>query len=151
MLVPDEKQAVELARLDGEVTRLQNDYEASRLALAEKWERAAHEAIGAETNWTVLAPEKMISEARGKLTADSDQIISSEKEPKEGKDTYRITVKTNLMEVVGFRLEALGADKLPGHGPGRAADGNFVLTEFSVEDSHTNQIALSEATATFEA
>jgi len=151
MLVPDEKQAVELARLDGEVTRLQNDYAAPRPALAEKWERAAHEAIGAETNWTVLAPEKMISEARVKLTSDPDQIISSEKEPKEGKDTYRITVKTNLKDVVGFRLEALSSDKLPGHGPGWAADGNFVLTEFSVEDSDTNQIALSGATATFEA
>ena len=149
MLVPDPKQAAELARLDGEVTRLQNDYEAPRPALAEKWERAAREVIGAETNWTVLAPEKMISEARVKLTAETDQIISTEKEPKDGKDTYRITVKTNLMDVVGFRLEALSTNNLPGHGPGRAPDGNFVLTEFSVEDAHTNQIPLSGATATF--
>jgi hypothetical protein len=151
MLVPDEKQAAELARLDGEMTRLQNDYETPRADLAERWERAAHEAIAAETNWTVLAPEKMISEAPVKLTADPDHIISTEKAPKDGKDTYRITVKTGLKDVVGFRLEALSADDLPGHGPGRAADGNFVLTEFSVEDSHTNQIALSGATATFEA
>jgi hypothetical protein len=151
MLVPDAKQAAEIARLDGEVTRLQNDYETPRADLAERWERAAREAIAAETNWTVLAPEKMISDARVKLTADTDQIISSEKEPKEGKDTHRITVKTSLKDVVGFRLEAMSAEKLPGHGPGRATDGNFVLTEFSVEDSHTNLIALSGATATFEA
>ena len=151
MLVPDAKQAAEIARLDGEVMRARNDYETPRPGLAEKWEHAAREAISAETNWTVLTPEKMISDARVKLTADTNQFISTEKEPKEGKDTYRITVNTSLKDVAGFRLEALSSDKLPGHGPGRAADGNFVLTEFSVEDSHTNQIALSGATATFEA
>jgi hypothetical protein len=99
----------------------------------------------------VLTPEKMVSEARVKLTADKDQIISTDKEPKEGKDTYRITVKANLKDVVGFRLEALTGDKLPGRGPGRGADGNFILTEFNVENANTNRIALSEATATFEA
>src|SRR6266542_3344892 len=149
--VPDSKQTVELTRLDAEVARLQKDYETPRPALAEKWERAALDAIAAETNWTALAPEKMTSESRVKLTAGTDQIISAEKEPKDGKDTYRITVNTSLKDVVGFRLEALSADSLPGHGPGRAPDGNFVLTEFSVEDSHTNLIALSGATATFEA
>jgi len=151
MLVPDEKQAAEIARLDGEVTRLQKEYEMPRPELAENWERAAREVIAGETNWTVLEPGKMVSEARVKLTADSDQVISTEKEPKDGKDTYRITTKTDVKGVVGFRLETLSADKLPGHGPGRAADGNFVLTEFSVEDSQTNPIALSGASATFEA
>jgi len=112
--------------------------------------RAALEAIAGETNWTLLAPEKMISEAGVKFTADDDRIISTEKEPKDGKDTYRITVKTNLNGVVGFRLEALSAEKLPGHGPGRAGDGNFILTEFSVEDANANRIILSEAAATYE-
>ena len=151
MLVPDEKQAAELAKLDSEITRLRKEYEAPQPELAERWEKAALEAIAAETNWTLLAPEKMISEADVKLTADEDRIISAEKEPKDGKDTYRISVKTNLTGVVGFRLEALSAGKLPGHGPGRAGDGNFILTEFSVEDADTNKIALSEATATYEA
>ena len=151
MLVPDEKQAAELAKLDSEVTRLQKEYESPRAELAERWEKAALEAIAAETNWTLLAPEKMISEADVKFTADEDRIISAEKDPKDGKDTYRITVKTNWNGVVGFRLEALSAEKLPGHGPGRAGDGNFILTEFSVEDADTNKIALSEATATYEA
>src|SRR5262249_29324024 len=43
------------------------------------------------------------------------------------------------------------ADNLPEHGPGRAADGNFVLTEFRIEDPNTNNIDLAESTATFEA
>ena len=149
--VPDTKQVAELAKLDSEVTRRQQEYDASRPELAAKWEQAALDAIATETNWTLLEPEKMVSDAGVKLTADTNHIVSTEKEPKDGKDTYRITIKKNLKDVVGFRLEALSAEKLPGHGPGRAADGNFVLTEFSVEDANTNQIALSEATATFEA
>jgi hypothetical protein len=56
-----------------------------------------------------------------------------------------------LKGVVGFRLEALSAEKLPANGPGLAADGNFVLTEFSAEDANSNKIAFAEATATFEA
>src|SRR5207245_10087994 len=107
--------------------------------------------IAAETNWTRLTPEKTISEAGAKLAVGTNQIISVESDPKDGKDTYRITVKANLKGVVGFRLEALSAEKLPGHGQGRGADGNFVLSEFSIEDAQTNKIALSEATATFEA
>ena len=151
MPVPDEKQAAELARLDAEVVRRQKDYEAPRPELAAKWEQAVREAIAAETNWTVLTPEKMVAESSVKLTADKEQVISSaEKDPKDGKDTYRITVNADLKDVVGFRLEALSAEHLPGHGPGRAPDGNFVITGFRVEEG-TNKIALAEATATFEA
>src|SRR2546427_5946304 len=77
MLVPDEKQAAELAKLDSEVAQRQKDYEAPRPELAAKWEQAVREAIAAETNWTVLAPEKMIADSGVNLTADTNQIISS--------------------------------------------------------------------------
>jgi len=99
----------------------------------------------------VLTPAKMVSEAGVKLSPDDNHVISTDKEPKDGKDTYRVTVTANWKDVSGFRLEALSGDKLPAHGPGRAADGNFVITEFSLEDAGTNRIALCEATATFEA
>jgi hypothetical protein len=151
MLVPDEKQAAELAKLDSEEKDRQKEYDSPRPELTAKWEQAALEVIAAESQWTRLVPEKMESEASVKLKANEDQIISTDKDPKDGKDTYRITVKANLKDVVGFRLEALTGEKIPAQGPGRDADGNFVLTEFSLEDAHTNDIALSEATATFEA
>ena len=93
----------------------------------------------------------MVSDTGVKLNADKNHIITTEKEPKEGKDTYRITVTTNWQDVVGFRLEALSGERLPERGPGRAPDGNFVLSEFSVEDASSNRIAWAAATATFEA
>ncbi len=151
IIVPDAKQAAELEKLDAEVTRCQKAYDAPRPELAARWEQYVREAMAAETNWTPLAPEKMISAAGVKLTADANQIIKTDKEPKEGKDTYRITVKENLKDAVGFRLEALSSVKLPGHGPGRGTDGTFVLTELSVEDENGDNIALTNASATFEA
>src|SRR5437867_1029516 len=45
MLVPDEKQAAELAKLDSEITRCQKDYEAAHPDLAAKWEKSALETI----------------------------------------------------------------------------------------------------------
>jgi len=79
MLVPTPTQAVELARLDGEIPRRQQDYDAPRPELFAKWEQAALEAIADETNWTLLAPQKMVSESGVKLTADKNQIISTER------------------------------------------------------------------------
>ncbi|MBI2946252.1 MAG: PSD1 domain-containing protein [Verrucomicrobia bacterium] len=151
MLVPDGLQAAELSRLDENLARLQSEFEAPQPAWQAAWEIAALDAIGSETNWSVLAPEKAVSAAGLKLTIDKDHIVSSERDPRDGKDTYRVTVKTILKGVTGFRLEALRSDKLSGHGPGRGAEGNFVLNEFAVEDAMTNTITLSDVTATFEA
>src|SRR5262249_8422475 len=50
------------------------------------------------------------------------------------KDTYTITVKTNLSGIRGFKLETIADANLPGSGPGRgdAERPNFVLNTFSV-------------------
>src|SRR5262249_18272987 len=144
-------QAAELARLDAGIKAAQDDYETPRETLAAGWDRAARAALVAEGHWTVLVPDSLASEAGAALVADKDAVISAEKDPKDGKDTFRVTVKTNLSGVVAFRLEALSADGLPGQGPGRGADGNFVITEIRVEDAASNSIPLVGASATFEA
>jgi hypothetical protein len=151
LLVPDNKQATELARLDEIISRARNEFETPRLELAAAWEKSTLDALDAEKHWTVLAPEKAVSTAGVKLTVDKDQVITTDKDPRNGRDTYRITVKTTLKDITGFRLEALTMDKLPNSGPGRGADGNFVLTEFRVEDGQTNRVALADASATFAA
>ncbi len=45
---------------------------------------------------------------------------------------YDLTAQTELTQITGIRIEALADEKLPKRGPGRADDGNFVLTEFEV-------------------
>ena len=48
-------------------------------------------------------------------------------------DLYTIEAMTTLTGITGFRLEALFDTSLPLGGPGRANNGNFVLTEFTVD------------------
>ena len=50
-----------------------------------------------------------------------------------GKTTYQFAARTDQANITGVRLEVLAQDSLPGKGPGRAANGNFVLTEFRAE------------------
>jgi len=47
-------------------------------------------------------------------------------------DTYSIGTRPNLKNIVAVRLEVLPDDSLPGKGPGRADNGNFVLTDFKL-------------------
>jgi hypothetical protein len=47
-------------------------------------------------------------------------------------DTYTLTFTLGPGTFSGFRLEALPDDSLPAKGPGRSANGNFVLSKFSV-------------------
>jgi hypothetical protein len=45
---------------------------------------------------------------------------------------YTVTTETDLENITGVLLEVLPDDSLPRYGPGRAKDGNFVLTELEI-------------------
>lgn len=69
-------------------------------------------------------------------------------------DVYTIEAMTRMPRITAIRLEALSDDRLPAKGPGRAGNGNFVLTEFKVstsapEASQSKPAALHKAQATF--
>jgi len=97
------------------------------LAAMNQW---ADQAGGA--TWQPLKPAKMESTGGATLSLrDDDSIVVSGINP--DKDTYNITVETNLRGITGLRVEALPDDSLADNGPGRAANGNFVLSEFDVE------------------
>ncbi len=48
-------------------------------------------------------------------------------------NNYLVKAKTHLKNITGFRVEFLTDPNLPRRGPGRAPDGSFFFTEFSVE------------------
>ncbi|HQR41027.1 MAG TPA: DUF1549 domain-containing protein, partial [Gemmatales bacterium] len=48
------------------------------------------------------------------------------------KSDYTVTASTEVRGITALRLEVLMDDKLPSQGPGRAPNGNFVLSEFEV-------------------
>jgi hypothetical protein len=65
-----------------------------------------------------------------KLVLQRDSVIQAE--GKLGKTEYVVLGKAGGEALRAIRLEALIHDTLPKNGPGRADDGNFVLTEIEV-------------------
>lgn len=89
---------------------------------------AAKQKINVE--WTLLRPEKATGPKNVKLTIEPDQSVTAS--GKAGRDTYTVVVTTEKRGIRALRLEMLADPRLPRGGPGRAGDGNFVLTELEV-------------------
>ena len=89
-------------------------------------------------HWSVLKPAKLASNGGATFTPQPDgSIVVSGKSA--DKDVYRLEFDTDLATVTGFRLEALADPALPHGGPGRAANGNFVLSEMKIGASNKLQ------------
>ncbi len=155
MVVPSEKDNTELARLDGEIARRQKELDAPQPQLARafaQWQETALNALQHEANWKPLAPATAASAGGAKLTIQPDRsVLASGKSP--DKDTYTVTLTNGVKEVTGLRIEVLPDDSLPSKGPGRAANGNFVLTEIIAtvkRADKTESVKFAGARATFE-
>ena len=71
-------------------------------------------------------------------------------------NNYKITARTKLKNITGFKIEFLTDANLPRGGPGRAPDGSFYVSEFSIEaapasePTKTAAVALTNASGDFE-
>lgn len=147
--VPNAEQEAALTKLDQEIADIKKVLETStpELAAAQAaWEKS-------HVVWTVLKPETITSAEGVTLTAKDDgSILASGKNP--ATDTYTFVVKNPPKGITAFRLEVLPDDSLPKKGPGRAGNGNFVLSEFAVKqvigDTIDEAVPLQNATATYE-
>jgi hypothetical protein len=156
MLLPDEKQAAELKRLQETLAAAQKNLDTPRpewLAAYAEWQTVQTEAARQESRWTALTPAQASSTNGSKLKIQSDHsVLVHGKHPKT--DAYTLTFTNALENVVGLRLEALLDDSLPAKGPGRAKDGSFVLTEVRGEigglDESTEAVEFGSARADFE-
>jgi hypothetical protein len=84
-------------------------------------------------NWVVLTNPVVTGPAGMTFTTLGDNsVLVSGSVPNTG--TYTVSYSTSLVDVTGFRLEALEDPSLPGgNGPGlNPTNGNFVLTELRV-------------------
>jgi hypothetical protein len=82
--------------------------------------------------WIQLVPTSAIATNGTTLTINLDNtILASGTNP--STSVYTVTAHSALLNVTGFRLEVFTDASLPDNGPGRALNGNFVLTEFSVD------------------
>jgi Protein of unknown function (DUF1553)/Protein of unknown function (DUF1549)/Planctomycete cytochrome C len=99
-----------------ELARLEK-LDAQQEAAAAQWRPAQYVEYGTESNagFDLLEDNSLLSDGRG-----SDN------------DTYRVVIKTELKQLTAVRLRTLTHPSLPRRGPGRAGNGNFVLTDFTV-------------------
>jgi hypothetical protein len=114
---------------------------------------AWEQAINQPTAWTVLDPVELSATNRAKLAKEDDLSVFAS--GPNAKGTYKFAARTELTDITGVKLELLTDDRLPTKGPGRADNGNFVLTEFRAEwapEGEPNKktaVALQNAQADF--
>lgn len=92
---------------------------------------AAQLADTSGRGWKIVVPESMNSSGGSTLTKLEDHsIVVSGANPQH--DIYEIHASVDVVGMTAVRLEALTHDSLPGGGPGRHSNSNFVLTEFEL-------------------
>jgi hypothetical protein len=116
--------------------------------------QAAWEAgLGAVVEWTALEPSEMKSTVGATFTKQEDKsvLVSGAN----GKDVYTIVLPTDLKGITALKLEALPDKSLAAGGPGRAPNGNVVISEISLsaapkaEPAKGTPIAFQNASADF--
>lgn len=88
----------------------------------------------ADIAWVPLDPASYRSGSGPFLTLQPDRSLFASGVAYES-DSYVVEVDTHLKDITGFRVEALPDERLPNKGPGRAGDGNFVLTGITINQS----------------
>ncbi|MBB6050003.1 PSD1 and planctomycete cytochrome C domain-containing protein [Armatimonas rosea] len=131
MLVPTPEQARELASREARVTELQRRYEAI---------------------WRPLKPVKSVALGGTVLTVQPDNAVLASG-PNPDKNTYTLELAASGT-LTGVRLEVLPDPSLPARGPGRAGNGNFVLSELVAErlkpGAEPQKLTFSKAQASIE-
>ncbi|MFO1020481.1 MAG: PSD1 and planctomycete cytochrome C domain-containing protein [Planctomycetales bacterium] len=128
MPTPDEK--ARLAAFDQQMAPLRKVMETQTPELEKaqaEWEESLRNR---KVEWVQLKPTEAKSTGKSKFKiADDGTVTVSEGKP--GGETYRLKYSIAMKGITALRLELLADDAFPGKGPGRAANGNLVLSEFT--------------------
>jgi len=143
ILVPNPDQAREHHRRREIANGLQSKFDGPHPELRpayETWEGLMTAATLADDRWTRLVPAAVESSGGATLKIRDDRsILASGKNP--DLDTYTLRFTNAPTTISSLRLEALPDDSLPSKGPGRAGNGNFVLTEVVARVEHDGTAA----------
>ncbi len=128
-----------LAKLRPKLEKLRAERSAGRAA----WEA---ELKAAPASPIAFHPVELVSAesqagAEIKTLSDGSYLVSG-KNP--DVDRLTITIRTDLPELTGIRIETLAHDSLGGRGPGRTSHGNFVLGEFRATSSADGEFKAEE-------
>jgi hypothetical protein len=143
---PTPEQTLRQTRIESHITEIQ-------ARLARQTPELDHEQSAWETSlaeqriqWIVVKPTEVKSERRTPFRLHDDGTIVAGEEGGDS-DVYTVSINSHRSGLTGLRLEVLPDDALPGRGPGRASNGNFVVHEISVSVDG-KPLKLSVATAT---
>ena len=154
MEVPDAEQQQRRDKIKNKLAKLAEEAMTKLPDLDEKmaaWEKQMRDI---DYEWEVLDPEDYFGGVGTKFEKlkDKSLLALASNPPVSG---YSFRCKTSLKNITGFRLEVLADPNLPNYGPGRADNGNFVLSEIYAEavslsdPTKTNKIVFTNATADF--
>jgi hypothetical protein len=101
-------------------------YEATLPQRQAAWEASLRGPV----EWQPLKAVSLASAAGATLTQNDQAVITATGNL--AKDVYTIVAECDLPRITGLRIEALSSPELPSGGPGRAPNGNFVLSELKV-------------------
>jgi hypothetical protein len=153
MLVPSPEQEGRLVELDRQIDEVRAVMDRSTPELEadqSDWEHTINPSI----EWVTLRPTSAGAKSGATLTILEDgSVLASGPNP--ATETYTIEAPLPRSGVKGLRIDVLPDESLPQKGPGRAGNGNFVLTEFTAAlrrgpDTTLQPLVLEHATATFE-
>jgi mono/diheme cytochrome c family protein len=117
------------------------------------WEKTPAAATVKANPWRFLAMGEAKSKGGATLTRQDDGSVLASGTNAEF-DTYTIEAALPPGKYTGIRLEALADPSLAKGGPGRAENGNFALTDFTValkvKEELNKPLTLANAQATFE-
>jgi hypothetical protein len=157
MLVPDNAQAAELAEREAEVKRLEAEYGAPHSdlhAVFAEWQAGLARAVALDRSWMPLQPGSAKAAGGDKLQIKPDHSILVSGEQKPDRDSYTLVLTDVPAQALGLRIEVLPDESLPARGPGRAANGNFVLSRVIASLQRTNgssvPVRFAAARASFE-
>ncbi len=130
-----------------------SDYEANRLAVAQQQFENTVPVARTYTGWVPLEMAEFRASGGVTLTRQDDGSLAAGG-PANPTD-YIVEADTKIAGITGVLLEVLPVPGEKNFGPGRAGDGNFVLTEISLKanvigDAAQKDIGFSGAVADFE-
>ena len=144
---PEQKQkldslAADIRRAEQKLTEPNPEADDAQLA----WEQGQANRLV----WTALHPAtiKSVRGATLKLR-DDGSILASGMNP--SNDVYTLSATIDLPSITAIRLEALPEPKLRASGPGRSANGNFVLTRVSLSTGAAEDAAEPATSRKFKA
>jgi len=146
--VPTAEQSAQLDALSVRIAELKRvlDTPTPELAAAQQaWEQG-------QQPWIPLTPDSLQALSGTQLKTRGDGAILATG-PNPATETYTLSFSKLPAAVTAFRIEVLPDDSLPQKGPGRAGNGNFVLSELTAKvqtAAGEQSVPLQNATATYE-